>query len=43
MLERIRKYYDKGLYTQYHMDTFCQKGVITATQYEEITGEAYTN
>lgn len=43
MLEKIRAYYNKGLYEKHHMDTFCQKGVITATQYEEITGEAYTN
>lgn len=41
MIERIRAYYNKGLYEKHHMDTFCQKGVITATQYEEITGEAY--
>lgn len=41
MFERIRKYYDKGLYTKHHMDIFCQKGVITGAQYEEITGEAY--
>lgn len=41
MIEKIRDYYNKGLYEKRHMKVYCQKGVITPEQYEEITGEAY--
>ena len=37
MLERIRKYYEKGLYTREMVHKFVEKGVITEEEYEQIT------
>lgn len=37
MFERIRKYFEKGLYTAEMVHKFVEKGVITEQQYEEIT------
>lgn len=39
--EMIKKNYDKGLWNKQMVKTAVVKGVITAEQYEEITGEAY--
>ena len=38
---KIKKYYDKGYYTVYHIRVFCQKGVITEEEFKLITGFDY--
>ena len=37
MFERIRKYFEKGLYTAEMVHKFMEKGVITEEEYEQIT------
>ena len=37
MFERIRKYFEKGLYTGEMVHKFVEKGVITEEEYEQIT------
>jgi len=37
MFEKIRYYYQKGIYTAEMVHTFVEKGVITEEQYREIT------
>ena len=39
--EKVKRYYDKGLYTNEQVKIFVQGGKITEAQYEEITGEPY--
>lgn len=39
--EMIKRNYDRGLWNKLMVRTAVRKGVITAKQYEEITGEAY--
>ncbi len=41
MYEKIKKFYDLKLYTKKQVRQFCSRGVITAEQYAEITGEEY--
>jgi len=41
IVEKITKYYKMGKYKIAHLKVFVQKGVITADQYKEITGEEY--
>ncbi len=41
MYEKIKKFYNLKLYTRKQVRQFCDKGVITAEQYAEITGEEY--
>jgi len=41
MFAKIKRFYILGLYTKEMVAKFVEKGVITAEQYEEITGEAY--
>lgn len=41
MFEKIKKFYNLGLYTDETLKKFVSKGVISAKQYKEITGEAY--
>ena len=41
MYEKIKKFYNLKLYTRKQVRRFCDKGVITAVQYKEITGEEY--
>lgn len=41
MFERIKNWYDKGLWTKAMVRNAVAKGVITEAQYEEITGEAF--
>lgn len=36
MFEKIKKYYEKGLYTKKMVHDFVDKGKITEKQYEEI-------
>lgn len=39
--EMIKRNYDRGLWNKVMVKTAVRKGVITAEQYKEITGEAY--
>lgn len=39
MFEKIKKYYEKGLYTKAQVHKFVEKGIITEEQYLEIVGE----
>lgn len=39
MYEKIKKFYDKGLYTKEQVYQFFIKGKITYEQYLEIVGE----
>ena len=41
MFEIIKKNYERGLWTKQMVAVAVKKGVITAEQYEEITGEEY--
>jgi uncharacterized XkdX family phage protein len=38
----VKGYYDDGYYTKDNVKMFVEKGKITETEYEQITGEAYT-
>lgn len=39
MAEKIKKWYAQGLWTQKMVANAVRKGVLTAQQYKEITGE----
>lgn len=39
MVEKIKKWYLQGLWTQQMVANAVAKGVLTAQQYKEITGE----
>ena len=39
--EKIKEYYDKGLWNKTMVRNAVIKGKITASQYREITGEDY--
>lgn len=41
MKEKIAKWYKQGLWTADMVKNAAAKGIITATDYEEITGETY--
>lgn len=41
MFERVKHYYDLGLYTKEQVAMFVRKNKLTAEQYEAITGEGY--
>lgn len=41
MFEKVKKFYDEGLYTKAMVANFVKKGKITAEQYKEITGDDY--
>ena len=41
MKKRIEKWYKQGLWTIEMVANAVEKGVITAEDFEEITGEAY--
>lgn len=41
MFEKIKRFYDLKLYTDKQVHKFCEKGIITEKQYQEITGETY--
>jgi len=38
----VKDFYDAGLYTKEQVAVFVVKNKLTAAQYEEITGDAYT-
>lgn len=42
MFDIIKKNYERGLWTKEMVKIAVKKGAITAEQYFEITGEAYT-
>lgn len=39
--EKVKRYYDKGMYTNDQVKVFVLSGKITELQYKEITGEDY--
>lgn len=39
--DTIKRNYDKGLWTKAMVRVAVRKGIITAEQYREITGETY--
>ena len=39
--ERIKRFYERGLWTKEMVAEAVEYGKITAQEYEEITGEAY--
>ena len=39
---KVKGYYDNGLWSKAKMKNAVVKGWITAAEFEEITGEAYT-
>lgn len=41
MFEKIKKFYDLGLYTDAQVAMFVKKGIITPEQYTDITGKEY--
>lgn len=41
MFERIKKWYQKGIYTKANVALYVRAGIITPEQYKEITGEDY--
>ncbi len=41
MKKKIEKWYKQGLWTAEMVANAVKKGIITAADYEEITGEAY--
>jgi uncharacterized XkdX family phage protein len=43
MYDKIKRYYDTGLWTLEMVRNVVAKGKITAEEYQTITGEAYQN
>ena len=41
MFDKIKKFYDYGIYSKEKVADFVKNGVITAEQYKEITGEDF--
>lgn len=41
MFNTIKKYYDKGYYTNEDMKVFVNAGYITEEEYQDITGVEY--
>lgn len=41
MFEKVKRFYRMGLYNKAQVGKFVEKGVLTAEQYREITGEAF--
>lgn len=41
MFEKVKKFYNMGLYSKAQVAQFVAKGKLTPEQYEEITGEKY--
>ena len=39
--ERIRTYYEKGIYKDLHLQKLVESGAITETEFEEITSKTY--
>ena len=41
MFEKIKKYYDAGVWNEQRVRDAVAKGAITAEEFKEITGEEY--
>lgn len=41
MVEKIKRYYDEGLWSKERVKKMVSTGVITKKQYEAITGDKY--
>ena len=41
MYKTVKKYYDMGFYNDSQVAVFVEKGKITETEYNEITGKIY--
>ena len=41
MFQKIKRFYDLGIYSKEHVAQFVSRGVITPEQYTQITGEPY--
>ena len=41
MYQKIKRFYNLGIYSKEQVAQFVAKGVITAVQYESITGDPY--
>ena len=39
MYNKIKMFYDKGLYTREQLEVFVEKGLITEEEFHEIVGE----
>lgn len=39
MFEKIKRFYNEGLYSKEQVHKFVEKGIITEEQYKEIVGE----
>ncbi len=39
--ERIKRYYEMGVWSAARVRDAVERGVLSATEYEEITGEKY--
>ncbi len=42
MFEKIKRWFEKGLWTQAMVHSAVEKGVITSKEYKTITGKKYT-
>lgn len=42
MFEKVKRYYDLGIYTAQMVAEFVRKGKLTPEEYEEITAEPWT-
>ena len=40
---KIKRYYDKGYYTNRHIMILCRSGALTEEEYKSITGLDYPN
>jgi len=40
--EKVKYYYDNGLWTKYRVGQAVKKGWITPSEYEDIVGEPYS-
>lgn len=41
MFAKIKRFYQLGLYSKLQVAQFVEKGVITPSQYKQITGDDY--
>ena len=41
MFEKVKRFYDMGLYSKAQVAQFVKKGKLTPAQYQKITGEPY--
>lgn len=41
MYEKVKRFYDKGLYSKEQVHRFVEKGVLTEEEYRSIVGEMF--